>query len=216
MESTSPGVDRDGPPIRYAAARAFAAMARSSAWCRTSIQQQREAVAGRYFAPFADPASFASLRGTGGATPLAITQQVRDAVASLDADIPLYWVYSMPEALARPTWFVRVFGTMFMIFGVRRAVPRVDRPLRGDVVLGEPAHPRSGNSHGARRAGRDVVRLISGRGCWQLGDSGITFGPSIAAAVSDVGYPVRRAAARSAGVRRRGGRTLQSRGCLRA
>ncbi|MDA1081752.1 MAG: ABC transporter permease, partial [Gemmatimonadetes bacterium] len=49
--------------------------------------------------------------------PMAITGQVRSAVASLNPDIPMYWIYSMEEALARPTWFIRVFGTMFMIFG---------------------------------------------------------------------------------------------------
>ena len=49
--------------------------------------------------------------------PMAITQQVRQTVASLNPDIPIYFVYSMEEAFARPTWFIRVFGTMFMIFG---------------------------------------------------------------------------------------------------
>ena len=49
--------------------------------------------------------------------PLAITGQVRSTIASLNPDIPMYWIYSMDEALARPTWFIRVFGTMFMIFG---------------------------------------------------------------------------------------------------
>ena len=84
---------------------------------------------------------------------MAVTQQVRQAVAQLNPDIPLYWVYSMDEAIARPLWYIRVFGTMFMIFGAHRALPRGDRPLRGDVVLGEPAHARSRNPHGARRAG---------------------------------------------------------------
>jgi predicted permease len=70
------------------------------------------------FAPFVQtPSSFASMAVRTGGEPMAITQQVRDAVASLDPDLPIYFVYSMDEALARPTWFVRVFGTMFMIFG---------------------------------------------------------------------------------------------------
>ena len=71
-----------------------------------------------YFLPFAQAGSnFASMTLLNSGPPMAITQQVRDAVASLDADLPIYWVYSMNEALARRTWFVRVFGTMFMIFG---------------------------------------------------------------------------------------------------
>ena len=69
--------------------------------------------------PFAqNRPNFASLAiRTASPDPLTITSQVRDVVASADADIPLYWVYSMEQALARPTWFIRVFGTMFMIFG---------------------------------------------------------------------------------------------------
>src|SRR5205085_5291404 len=57
-----------------------------------------------------------AVRTTG--PPMTITPQVRDIVSSLNRDIPIYWVYSMTEAIARPTWFIRVFGTMFMIFGV--------------------------------------------------------------------------------------------------
>jgi putative ABC transport system permease protein len=49
--------------------------------------------------------------------PMAISSSVRAAVTALNPDIPLYWIYSLKEAIARPTWFVRVFGTMFMIFG---------------------------------------------------------------------------------------------------
>jgi len=50
--------------------------------------------------------------------PMRLTNGVRQAVASLNPDIPLYWVYPLRTAVARPTWFIRVFGTMFMIFGV--------------------------------------------------------------------------------------------------
>ena len=57
-----------------------------------------------------------AVRTTG--PPMTITPQVRDIVSSLNRDIPIYWVYSMTEAIARPLWFIRVFGTMFMIFGV--------------------------------------------------------------------------------------------------
>jgi putative ABC transport system permease protein len=49
--------------------------------------------------------------------PMQLTTPVRAAVTSLNPDIPLYWVYSLREAIARPLWFIRVFGTMFMIFG---------------------------------------------------------------------------------------------------
>jgi ABC-type antimicrobial peptide transport system permease subunit len=37
--------------------------------------------------------------------------------AQLEPDLPLYWIMSLDQAIAQPLWFVRVFGTMFMIFG---------------------------------------------------------------------------------------------------
>jgi predicted permease len=120
---------------------------------------------------------------TGGGNAMAITPAVRQAVTALDPDIPLYWVYSMEEALARPTWFYRVFGTMFMIFGVVAlflaaiglyavmafSVSRRARELGIRMALGAQA--------------RDVVRLIMRQGLWQLG-IGMTAGLGIAAGLS--------------------------------
>jgi putative ABC transport system permease protein len=129
------------------------------------------------------PTNFASMTVRTGGDPMAITQQVRDAVASLDADIPIYWVYSMAQALERPTWFVRVFGTMFMIFGgialllagiglyavMAFSVSRRTREVGIRMALGA----KSG----------DVVRLIFGQGMLQLG-IGLALGLAMAAGVS--------------------------------
>jgi putative ABC transport system permease protein len=49
--------------------------------------------------------------------PMALTQAVRAVAAQLEPDLPLYWVMTLDQAIAQPLWFVRVFGTMFMIFG---------------------------------------------------------------------------------------------------
>ncbi|MGH7679907.1 MAG: ABC transporter permease, partial [Gemmatimonadaceae bacterium] len=139
-----------------------------------------------FFTPFAqEPSNFASMSVLNSGPPMAITQQVRDAVASLDPDLPLYWVYSMPEAIARPTWFVRVFGTMFMIFGgialflagiglyavMAFSVSRRTREVGIRMALGAKA--------------ADVVRMIFGQGMWQLG-IGLVLGLGLAAGVSQL------------------------------
>jgi predicted permease len=43
---------------------------------------------------------------------------IRKIVAALDSEVPVYAAASMDDVLARPMWFVHVFGTMFVIFGL--------------------------------------------------------------------------------------------------
>lgn len=139
-----------------------------------------------YFVPLSQHHSnFISLAVQTTGNPLGITPQVRQAVSSLNPDIPLYWVYSMDEAFARPTWFIRVFGTMFMIFGLIAlflasvglyavmsfAVSRRIREVGIRIALGAQAH--------------DVVRMIFGQGAWQLG-VGLTLGLGLAAGVAQL------------------------------
>jgi putative ABC transport system permease protein len=64
------------------------------------------------------PARFMSIVVRGGPEPLAVTSQVRDAVAAVDADVPLYFVQTLAASIAQNTWFYRVFGTLFMVFGL--------------------------------------------------------------------------------------------------
>ncbi|HEU4629241.1 MAG TPA: ABC transporter permease [Gemmatimonadaceae bacterium] len=120
-----------------------------------------------------------------GADPMTLTTPVRDAVAALDRDIPLYWVYSMREALARPTWFYRVFGTIFMIFGV----VALFLAAVGLYAVMAFAVGRRTREFGIRMAlgaqGRDVVRLILRQGAVQLG-VGMVAGLALAAAVAQL------------------------------
>jgi predicted permease len=117
--------------------------------------------------------------------PMQLTNPVRAAVASLDPDIPLYWIYSMRDAIARPLWFIRVFGTMFMIFGfialflaaiglyavMSFSVSRRTREVGIRMALG------------AR--GGDVVRMIFRQGATQLA-IGMTVGIALALGVSQL------------------------------
>ncbi len=46
-----------------------------------------------------------------------VTPDVRTAVSSLDADLPVFNVRSMKGVIARATWFYHIFGTFFVAFG---------------------------------------------------------------------------------------------------
>ena len=117
--------------------------------------------------------------------PMQLANPVRAAVASLNPDIPLYWVYTLREAIARPLWFIQVFGTMFMIFGfialflaaiglyavMSFSVSRRTREVGIRMALG------------AR--GQDVVGMIFKQGATQLA-IGMTVGLALALGVSQL------------------------------
>ncbi|HEX6863856.1 MAG TPA: ABC transporter permease, partial [Thermoanaerobaculia bacterium] len=50
--------------------------------------------------------------------PLTITQRVRDHVAAVDSDLPIYYVYSMERAVEIVGFFPRFFAATFSIFGL--------------------------------------------------------------------------------------------------
>ncbi|HRN52188.1 MAG TPA: ABC transporter permease [Gemmatimonadaceae bacterium] len=134
--------------------------------------------------PFAQARSqFAYIAARTGGDPMSLTPAVREAVASLNPDVPIYWPMTLKQAAAQQLWFVRVFGTMFAIFGLVAlflasiglyavmsfAVSRRTREMGIRMALG--ATP-----------GR-VIGLVFGAGAWQLG-IGMTIGMAMAAAIS--------------------------------
>lgn len=134
--------------------------------------------------PFAQARSqFAYIAARTGGDPMSLTPAVREAVASLNPDVPIYWPMTLKQAAAQQLWFVRVFGTMFAIFGLVAlflasiglyavmsfAVSRRTREMGIRMALG--ATP-----------GR-VIRLVFGAGAWQLG-IGMTIGMAMAAGIS--------------------------------
>ena len=54
--------------------------------------------------------------------PLAQTAAVRRQVAAIDPDLPIYWVYTLPQVLSNSSFFHRMFGTLFIIFGAAALV----------------------------------------------------------------------------------------------
>ncbi|MDB4877743.1 MAG: hypothetical protein JWM41_4189 [Gemmatimonadetes bacterium] len=147
---------------------------------------QDEPMSPAMFQPFAQAhVSFAYISARTAGPPLTIAQSVRDAVASIDADIPLYWVQSLDEAVSQSLWFIRVFGTMFMIFGfVALFLASV-----GLYAVMSFSVSRRTREVGIRMAlgaqGRDVVRMIFGQGALQLG-VGMALGLALALGISQL------------------------------
>jgi putative ABC transport system permease protein len=127
-------------------------------------------------------ASFLSV-GIRAPNAMALTAQVRAAVASLNADIPIYFVSTLDDAIAKGVWHVRVFGSLFVVFGFAAlllaaiglyavmafSVSRRSREVGIRIALG------------ARTA--HVLRMVFGTGLLQLG-IGLTLGLGLAALLS--------------------------------
>src|SRR5688572_7084469 len=114
---------------------------------------------------------------------MAVTPQVRSAVAALNPDIPIYSVYAMDEAIARGVWHIRVFGGLFMVFGI------VALFLAGIGLYAVMAFSVSRRARevgirialGARTS--HVMQLVFRQGVIQLA-IGLTLGLALAAGVS--------------------------------
>src|SRR5207249_3490769 len=104
---------------------------------------------------------------------------------SLNPDIPLYWVQSLDVAIAQSLWFVRVFGTMFMIFGVI-ALFLASIGLYAVMSFSVSRRTREVGIRMALGArGRDVVGMIFRQGALQLA-VGMIIGLALALAVSQL------------------------------
>ena len=145
---------------------------------------QQEPFSPALFQPFAQARSpFAYITARTASAPMSLTAGVRTVVSSLNKDIPLYWVQTLDDAIAQRLWFVRVFGTMFVIFGgialflasvglyavMSFSVSRRIREVGIRMALGAQA--------------RDVVGMIFRQGIVQLA-VGMTLGLALAFGVA--------------------------------
>ena len=62
--------------------------------------------------------SFASIVARTTGETMEVTTGVRDAVAAADADTPIYFEQTLQEAIDQNVWFYRVFGNLFLAFGL--------------------------------------------------------------------------------------------------
>ncbi len=100
--------------------------------------------------------------------PMVMTPAVRGAVTSIDPNLPIYNVMSMEGVIGNQTWFYRVFGTLFMVFGFV-ALFLASVGLYGVMSF---AVSRRTQEIGIRMAlgaeGGGLIRLVMKRGIIQL------------------------------------------------
>jgi putative ABC transport system permease protein len=117
------------------------------------------------------------------AEPMTLTRLVRDEVAAIDADIPLYQVRTLEDGIRESTWFFRVFGALFMVFG---SVALFLAAIGLYAVMSSSVSRRTREvgvrmALGAQRG--DVLRLIFRQAMVQVG-VGLALGLALAAAIS--------------------------------
>lgn len=113
-------------------------------------------------------ARFMSIAARGDGDPGTLAPVLRDAVSAVDPNLPIYWVKSMEDVIAEADWPVRLFGTLFMVFGAAALF------LASIGLYGVMAFSVSARFHevgirmalGARAA--DVVRMVLRRGVAQV------------------------------------------------
>jgi hypothetical protein len=126
--------------------------------------------------------------------PTALASQVRAAVQEIDPDLPLFAAGALPSALDRQHWFLRVFGTLFLIF----ALVGLTMASVGIYAVIAQATVRRTREIGIRMAlgatARSVQRLVLSRGLRQLAlGVALGLGGAVAAAhvMSNAGLLIR-------------------------
>ncbi|UCG76408.1 MAG: ABC transporter permease [Gemmatimonadota bacterium] len=126
--------------------------------------------------------AYVALRAA-GSEPMSLAGGARDDVMAVDPDIPLYWVQTHQAAIEEQTWFFRVFGNLFTVFGVA-ALFLAAVGLYG--VMSASVSSRTAEM-GIRMAlgaqGQDVLRLVLRQGAVQVG-IGMALGLALAALLS--------------------------------
>ena len=115
--------------------------------------------------------------------PMALTPEVRSAVAAIDPDLPIFQILDMEGVIARQTFFYTIFGKLFMAFGFA-ALFLAAVGLYGVMSFAVAQRTQEMGvrmAHGAM--GRQLIGLVMRKGARQLGIGlGIGLGLAILAA----------------------------------
>lgn len=126
------------------------------------------------------PPQFASIAVRGHANPEQLTAVVREEVASVHADTPIYWARTMSRALREEIWYVDLFGGLFAAFG-SLALLLAAAGLYAVMATGVAQRTREVGIRMAvgARAG-DILRMVLRQGATQIA-LGLLLGLGLAA-----------------------------------
>ena len=132
-----------------------------------------------------EPNGSASIAIRTDGDPATVAQPLRALIASLDQDLPVYSLLPMTDVLAQSRWDVRIFGGLFVIFGI---VALALASIGLYAVLAFSMNRRE-REMGIRMAlgatAANVVRLVFSDGAIQLG-IGVSIGTLLGVGVAQL------------------------------
>jgi predicted permease len=133
-----------------------------------------------FYVPLAQvPAASVAIVAHAGGAPLALTAPIRQAVREVDPNLPISNPGTVEEAKNQSSWAFRVFGSLFMAFGVA-ALFLATVGLYGVMSFAVSKRTQEiGVRMAMGAAGSDVLRLIMRQGVWQVA-LGLTLGLGLA------------------------------------
>jgi predicted permease len=121
--------------------------------------------------------------------PGALTSLIRSAVTSLDNDLAIYEIDTMRRVIDRQTWFYRIFGTFFMVFGLC-ALFLASAGLYGVMSFAVTQRTREMGVRSALGAhGLQLIALVMRKSIVQLA-IGLVLGLGLALAASGALQPI--------------------------